>query len=39
VQQSQWVDHKTGLLPRQIKLARGEEPLESFSVLRVGPAP
>ena len=37
VYQGQWVDHKTGLLPRQINLAKGEEPLESFSVLRVGP--
>ena len=39
VHQGDWVDHKTGLLPRQINLARGKEPLESFSVLRVGPAP
>jgi 4-amino-4-deoxy-L-arabinose transferase-like glycosyltransferase len=39
VHQGQWVDHKTGLLPRQINLARGKEPLESFSVLRVGLAP
>ena len=39
VHQAQWVDHKTGLLPRQINLAKGAEPLESFSVLRVGPAP
>ena len=38
VHQGQWVDHKTGLLPRQINLAKGTEPLESFSVLRVGPA-
>ena len=39
VGQFQGVDHKTGLLPRQINLARGTEPLESFSVLRVAPAP
>ncbi len=39
VHQGDWVDHKTGLLPRQINLARGKEPLESFSVLRVGSAP
>ena len=39
VHQGDWVDHKTGLLPRQINLAHGKEPLESFSVLRVGPAP
>jgi 4-amino-4-deoxy-L-arabinose transferase-like glycosyltransferase len=38
VHQGQWVDHKTGLLPRQINLAKGAEPSESFSVLRVGPA-
>jgi len=37
VHQGQWVDHKTGLLPRQINLAKGKEPLESFSVMRVGP--
>jgi hypothetical protein len=39
VHQGDGVDHKTGLLPRQINLARGSAPLESFSVLRVGPAP
>lgn len=39
VHQLQGVDHKTGLLPRQINLARGTEPLEAFSVLRVGSAP
>ena len=39
IQQGQWVDHKTGLLPRQINLAKGAEPLESFSVLRVGSTP
>ena len=39
VHQLQGVDHKTGLLPRQINMARGTEPLEIFSVLRVGSAP
>ena len=39
VHQGQWVDHKTGLLPRQINLAKGKEPLESFSLLRVGTVP
>jgi hypothetical protein len=36
VGQGNWVDHKTGTLPRQLKLAKGTEPLEKFSVLRVG---
>lgn len=39
VHQGQWVDHKTGLLPRQINLAKGKEPLESFSLLRVVAVP
>ncbi len=39
VHELQGVDHKTGLLPRQINVARGTEPLEAFSVLRVGSAP
>jgi hypothetical protein len=33
--QGAWVDHKTGTLPRQLKLAKGTEPLEKISVLRV----
>jgi len=32
-----WVDHKTGTLPRQIELAAGRAPLESFSVYKVVP--
>ena len=32
-----WVDHKTGTLPRQIELAAGRAPLESFSVYKVTP--
>jgi len=35
--QAQWVDHKTGTLPRQIALAAGRAPLESFSVYKVTP--
>ena len=35
--QGQWVDHKTGTLPRQIALAAGRVPLERFSVFRVQP--
>lgn len=35
--QAQWVDHKTGTLPRQIALAAGRAPLESFSVYKVQP--
>jgi hypothetical protein len=33
----QWVDHKTGILTRQMKLAKGVEPLEAFSLLTVTP--
>jgi hypothetical protein len=32
-----WVDHKTGTLPRQIELAAGHAPLENFSVYKVMP--
>ena len=32
-----WVDHKTGTLPRQIELAAGRAPLENFSVYKVTP--
>ena len=32
-----WVDHKTGTLPRQIELAAGRAQLESFSVYKVTP--
>ncbi len=35
--QAQWVDHKTGTLPRQIALAAGRAPLESFSIYKVQP--
>jgi hypothetical protein len=34
-----WVDHKTGTLPRQLKLAKGIEPLEQFTLLKVRPTP
>jgi len=34
-----WVDHKTGTLPRQLKLAKGTEPLERISLVRVTPNP
>jgi hypothetical protein len=33
--QREWVDHKTGTLPRQLNLAKGTEPLDKVSVLRV----
>jgi hypothetical protein len=36
VGQGDWVDHKTGTLPRQLNLAKGTEPLEKFSLLKVG---
>ncbi len=32
-----WVDHKTGTLPRQLNLAKGIEPLDAITVLEVGP--
>ena len=35
VLQGQWVDHKTGTLPRQIRLAAGKEAGEDYSLLRV----
>jgi hypothetical protein len=35
--QGNWVNHKTGILPRQLNLAKGVEPLETFSLLRVTP--
>jgi len=34
-----WVDHKTGTLPRQLNLAKGTEPLERMSLIRVTPSP
>jgi hypothetical protein len=34
-----WVDHKTGTLPRQLNLAKGTEPLERISLFRVTPKP
>lgn len=30
-----WVDHKTGTLPRQLRLAKGIEPLEDIRILQV----
>jgi len=35
VLQGQWVDHKTGTLPRQIRLAAGKEAGEDYTLLRV----
>ncbi len=35
VAQAQWVNHKTGLLPRLLSIAKGAEPLEEFSVIKV----
>ena len=34
-----WVDHKTGTLPRQLNLAKGNEPLDRISLFRVTPKP
>ncbi len=36
VTEGQWVDHKSGLLPRILRIAKGVEPLEAISVLKVG---
>jgi hypothetical protein len=35
VGQGEWIDHKTGTLPRQLNLAKGTEPLEKISVVHV----
>ena len=35
VLQGQWVDHKTGTLPRQIRLAAGKDAGEDYTLLRV----
>ncbi len=37
--QGDWVDHKTGTLPRQLKLAKGTERLEPMRLLKVTPQP
>jgi 4-amino-4-deoxy-L-arabinose transferase-like glycosyltransferase len=37
--QGDWIDHKTGTLPRQLRLAKGVEPLDRISLLRLAPAP
>jgi len=31
-----WVDHKTGILPRMLRLAKGVEPLDKMHVIQVG---
>ena len=36
IAQGQWVDHKSGLLPRMLRIAKGVEPLEAISVIKVG---
>jgi len=36
--QGDWVDHKTGTLPRQLKLAKGLEPLDRMRLLKLVPA-
>lgn len=37
--QGDWIDHKTGTLPRQLKLAKGIEPLDRIRLLKVTPSP
>jgi hypothetical protein len=37
--QADWVDHKTGTLPRQLKLAKGAEPLDRIRLLKLTPQP
>lgn len=34
--EGEWIDHKTGLLPRMLRMARGDEPLEKFRIVEVG---
>jgi hypothetical protein len=36
IAREQWVDHKTGLLPRLLRLAKGIEPLETINIVEVG---
>lgn len=36
--QGDWVDDKAGILPRMLRLAKGVEPLQRISVVRVGEA-
>jgi len=38
VAQGDWVVHKTGTLPRMLKLAKGDELLEDIRLMRVTPA-
>lgn len=38
VAQGRWVDHKTGILPRLLRLAKGSEPLDNISIVEVGGA-
>ncbi len=38
VAQGDWVVHKTGTLPRMLKLAKGDELLEDIRLVRVTPA-
>ncbi|GAB4123547.1 MAG: hypothetical protein Fur0040_04930 [Sideroxydans sp.] len=35
VAQGRWVVHKTGTLPRLLRLARGQEPLEDIRILKI----
>jgi hypothetical protein len=37
IARGEWVDHKTGILPRTLRLAKGVEPLESVYLVKVGP--
>jgi len=36
IAKGQWVDHKTGLLPRLLRLAKGVEPLDTINIVEVG---
>ena len=35
IAKEQWVDHKTGILPRLLRLAKGVEPLEMIDIVEV----
>ncbi|TNC93673.1 MAG: glycosyl transferase family 39, partial [Gallionellaceae bacterium] len=38
IAQGDWVVHKTGTLPRLLKLAKGDELLEDIRIVRVTPS-
>ena len=39
INEGHWVVHKTGTFPRLLRLAKGEEPLETISIVQAGALP